>query len=128
MNKTFQQALESARYEVSIELYPNDLHYQIYKPGYGDRDCAWEVYLNPRKEDEHELDIGCETLDEAMSVIENNIKDWQVMSAEAFNELNKASWTVCAACIHTNNFADETCRSCPVTKTVDKQLARRSKR
>ena len=126
MSKTFQQTLEDARYEVSIELYPNDLHYQIFKPECPDRHC-WEVYLNPRSESEHDLAGNCETLEEAMFVVEDNLESWQVLGDKSFNDLNAAALAVCEACIHTLNRPNGYCTTCPVRNTVKVQEERRSK-
>jgi len=121
MEKTFQQLLEDFRDEVSIEVYPTTcngsctFHYQIYKPAYSGRHC-WEVYRNPKDDErEVEVDMSCNTLDDA----------WRMMICDiAACEANEAKWSafleaadvVCGECGGTEN----QCRECMVRKTHDK--------
>lgn len=120
----FQQALEDARYEVSIELYPDGEHYQIYKPDYPDAHC-WEVYHNPNKESEVEVDTGCDSLDEAITAMQRHHERFSMLSDERWHEYLEAVDAVCFECTYSTGME---CESCMVRKSRDEHARRRNRR
>ena len=119
----FEKMLEDARYEVSIELYPRGVHYQIYKPNCPERHC-WEVYRNPRSEDiEVEVTTCADTLEEALAAMKNDFAS-RFMNDRRWREYSDAVDDVCGMCIYTTGME---CKTCLVRKSMDYYREARSK-
>ena len=120
MNK-FAQALEDARYEVNIELYPHGLHYQIFKPECPDRHC-WEVYRNPRSDLEVELTGCANDLEEAIGVMSDDVS-LMTMEGRRWTEYSDAVDMVCLNCLYATGME---CETCMVRKSMDRYRKIRS--
>ena len=107
----FQETLEAARYEVSIELYPNGAHYQIYKPDCPDAHC-WEVYRSPRTAYEDDVNLDCDSLDEAIAVMAAHAERCKKLETEYVPAMD----TICGECLYAT---EANCEQCAVRKTYD---------
>lgn len=122
MEMVFQQQLEGADFEVSIELYPTmdsgkKVHYQIFKPSCSIKHC-WEVYRNPRnKELEVDIDRDCATLDDAWTAMTCDFACQEIKEAKRA-KLLEAIDTVCGECIGT----ERQCEECMVRKMADDSI------
>ena len=115
MSKTFQETLEDARYEVSINIYPNNIPYQIFKPPFNGAHC-WEVYRFPGGDEEVEVGTGCDSLEDAAKAVAHDM-DRIIMGDDEWRRYSDAVDLVCINC---RRITEQECDSCLVRTSMDK--------